>query len=61
MDPRPVEDWADSIVTMTFGSDKESRYLRAIGRDVSVDEDRLSYDPETRLLSMTGSRWPRGG
>ena len=52
-----LEDWADSIITMTRGNgdDAESRYLRAIGRDVSVDEDRLRYDPQTRLLSMTGT------
>lgn len=51
-----LEDWADSIVTMTLGSgdDDKSRYLRAIGRDVSVDEDRLHFDPDTRLLSLTG-------
>ncbi|WP_196772158.1 AAA family ATPase [Mycobacterium colombiense] len=50
-----IEDWADSIVTMTFGDDQKSRYLRAMGRDVSVDEDLLHYDPTTRLLGMTGS------
>ena len=49
-----LEDWADSIVTMTLGSDGESRYLRAVGRDVAVDEDLLRFDPETRLLSLTG-------
>lgn len=49
-----LEGWADSVVTMTFGHDNETRYLRAIGRDVGVDEDRLSFDPETRLMAMTG-------
>jgi hypothetical protein len=51
-----LEDWADSIVTMTSGTgtDKASRYLRAIGRDVSIDEDRLEFDPDSRLLSLTG-------
>lgn len=51
-----LEDWADSILTMTTGTgdDDKSRYLRAIGRDVSVDEDRLHFDPDTRLLSLTG-------
>lgn len=33
------------------------RYLRALGRDVDVDEDRLD-DPETRLLTLSG---PGGG
>ncbi len=52
-----LEDWADSIVTMTRGSDKDedTRYLRAIGRDVCLDEDQLHFDPQTRLLSLTGS------
>ncbi|OBY29469.1 AAA family ATPase [Mycolicibacter kumamotonensis] len=50
-----LEDWADSIITMTMGTDGQSRYLRGIGRDVALDEDRLHFDPETRLLSMTGS------
>jgi hypothetical protein len=49
-----LEGWADSVVTMTFGADNQTRYLRAIGRDVGVDEDRLSFDPETRLMAMTG-------
>jgi hypothetical protein len=52
-----LEDWADSVVTMTRGSDKDedTRYLRAIGRDVSLDEDQLHFDPQTRLLSLTGT------
>ncbi|MGV0734341.1 AAA family ATPase [Mycolicibacter sinensis] len=49
-----LEDWADSIITMTMGTDG-SRYLRGIGRDVALDEDLLNFDPETRLLSLTGA------
>ncbi len=49
-----LEDWADAVITMTKNDD-ESRYLRAIGRDVAIDEDLLHYDPRTRLLTMTGS------
>ena len=51
-----LEDWADSIVTMTMrpGGGDNARYLRAIGRDVSMNEDRLHFDPRTRLLSLTG-------
>lgn len=49
-----LEGWADSVLTMTFGPDNQTRYLRAIGRDVGVDEDRISFDPETRLMAMTG-------
>ena len=49
-----LEGWADSVLTMTFGADNQSRYLRALGRDVGIDEDRISFDPETRLMAMTG-------
>jgi hypothetical protein len=52
-----LEDWADSVVTMTRGSgkDEDTRYVRAIGRDVHLDEDQLHFDPQTRLLSLTGT------
>jgi hypothetical protein len=50
-----LEDWADSIVTVTRDEQDEARYLRATGRDVQVDEDRLRYDSTTRLLSLTDS------
>ena len=52
-----LEDWADSVVTMTrgIGKDEDTRYLRAIGRDVHLDEDQLHFDTETRLLSLTGT------
>lgn len=51
-----LEDWADSIITLTRDAEDEGvRFLRAMGRDVEVDEDRLSFDPFTRLLSMTGA------
>lgn len=59
-----LEDWADSIVTLTKGKDDDDgRYMRAIGRDVDVDEDGLTYDPITRTLSMagTGSRRAKVG
>lgn len=50
-----LEDWGDSIVTLTRDKDDETvRYFKATGRDVDVDEDRLSFDPETRHLSLTG-------
>ena len=53
-----LEDWADSIITLTRddGEDGEGqRYMRAIGRDVDLEEDQLTYDPETRLLSLAGA------
>lgn len=48
-----LEDWPDAIVTMT--KDAGVRYLRAEGRDVDIDEDRLDYDPVTRRLSLSGA------
>jgi hypothetical protein len=51
-----LEDWADSIITMVRDPDDEQvRYLRATGRDVEVDEDRLTFDPFTRTLTLAGS------
>lgn len=51
-----LEDWADAVVTMTRDPDDETqRFLRAIGRDIEIEEDRLSYDHETRTLSLTGT------
>jgi hypothetical protein len=49
-----LEDWADSIVNLTKDDDGV-RYMRAIGRDVEVDEDALSYDGGSRLLAMSGA------
>jgi len=54
-----LEDWPDSIITMTRDADDDSlRFLRAEGRDVELAEDRLDFDPTTRtlLLAGTGSR-----
>jgi len=51
-----LEDWADSIVTLVRDPDDDSqRFLRAIGRDVEVEEDRLTFDPATRLLRLSGT------
>jgi hypothetical protein len=51
-----LEDWADSIVNLTKGKDDDAgRYMRAIGRDVDVDEDGLTYNAATRTLTMAGS------
>ncbi len=52
-----LEDWPDSIVTIVRGKDDDERlrYLRAIGRDVEVEEDRLDYDQRTRRLTLTGA------
>lgn len=50
-----LEDWPDSIVTMTRDPDTDQRFLRAEGRDVEVEEDRLDYDKATRRLSLSGA------
>lgn len=58
-----LEDWADSIVTITRDRENDQqRFLRAEGRDVLVDEDQLLFDARTRRLSLagTGSRKTTG-
>ena len=51
-----LEDWADSIITLVRDKDDDQvRYLRAEGRDVLVDEDRLDFDPFTRALTLAGA------
>jgi hypothetical protein len=50
-----LEDWADSVITMTRDTDDDSqRFLRAIGRDVDLDEDRLDFHAPTRTLTLAG-------
>jgi RecA-family ATPase len=53
-----LEDWADSIITMTRDDSKDGtgeRFLRAIGRDVDLEEDQLTYDANTRTLTLVGT------
>jgi hypothetical protein len=53
-----LEDWADSIITMTRDDSEDGdgkRYLRAIGRDVDLEEDQLNYDAGTRTLTLAGT------
>jgi AAA domain len=51
-----LEDWADVVVTLARDPDDETaRYLRAFGRDVEVDEDRLVFEPDTRTLTLAGA------
>lgn len=49
-----LEDWADGIITMTRDKDSGERFIRATGRDVELDEDRLNYDTNSRTLSLAG-------
>lgn len=50
-----LEDWADSIVWITRDQDDDSqRFMRAEGRDVLIDEDRLDYSPTARTLTLAG-------
>lgn len=55
-----LEDWADSVITLVRGKgddggDESERYLKAIGRDVEVDEDQLEFNPRTRTLRLSGA------
>jgi hypothetical protein len=49
-----LEDWPDVIVTMTRDPDTDERFIKAEGRDVDLAEDRLTYDPATRTLRLSG-------
>jgi hypothetical protein len=56
-----LEDWADSIITLTRDSGEgggDARFVRAIGRDVDLEEDQLRFTREERYLELarTGSR-----
>lgn len=48
-----LEDWADAIVNLTRDDDGR-RFLRAVGRDVDIDEDELGFDAEARRQFLTG-------
>lgn len=51
-----LEDWPDAILTMTRDPENENvRYLKAMGRDVDLDEDELLYEPFTRSLRLAGT------
>ena len=44
-----LEDWPDTVLTLTRDpSNEATRFLRAFGRDVEVEEDRLHFDPLSR-------------
>lgn len=49
-----LEDWADAIITLTRDETTGDRYMRAIGRDVDMPQDRLEMD-ENRRLTLTGT------
>lgn len=50
-----LEDWADVFVTMTRDADDDAqRFIKAEGRDVLLDEDRLDFHAGTRTLSLAG-------
>lgn len=51
-----LEDWADVIITMTRDqADETKRFIRAMGRDVELEEDELHYDPKARYLTLAGT------
>jgi hypothetical protein len=47
-----LEDWADSLIYVTRDLIAGSRFIRAEGRDVELDETALSFDHATRGLSV---------
>lgn len=49
-----LEDWPDSIINLTRDTtnDDGRRYLRALGRDIDMDEDALDFDADTRTLTL---------
>lgn len=51
-----LRDWPDAEWRLVRAGDDPAsvRYFSAFGRDVDVTEARLSYDPGTRRLSLTG-------
>ena len=49
-----LEDWPDVIVTMTREQGGGTRFIKAEGRDVLVEEDALEYDSLTRHLRLAG-------
>lgn len=52
-----LEDWPDTIINLSGEGEGEDRrrFMRAMGRDVEVDEDELVMDPLTRVLSRAGN------
>lgn len=52
-----LEDWPDSLVRLVRDEkdDEGRRYISALGRDVEVGEGLLSYDQDTRRLTVAGA------
>ncbi|MBT2213474.1 bifunctional DNA primase/polymerase [Actinomadura sp. NEAU-AAG7] len=55
-----LDDWADVRWILTR-DDHGARYLRATGRDVEIDEEKLAFDTDTRRLTLGGGdrTWER--
>lgn len=49
-----LEDWPDAIWNIRRDATTGKRYFKADGRDVSLEEHGLSFDPVTRLLTLDG-------
>lgn len=56
-----LDDWPDVRWLLVKDAETGSRYFRATGRDVEVDEERLSFDDNSRLLTFGGGdrKWDR--
>lgn len=52
-----LEDWPDSLIRLVRDAHDEEgrRYISALGRDVEVGEGLLSYDQDTRRLTVAGA------
>jgi hypothetical protein len=51
-----LDDWPDVRWVLTKGQGRmsDTRYFRATGRDVDIDEESLSFDDQTRTLTIGG-------
>ena len=47
-----LEDWPDAIWRLSADEDSGERFFAAIGRDVEVAADRLTFNPQNRRLSF---------
>jgi archaellum biogenesis ATPase FlaH len=54
-----LEDWPDSIIALRRpDDDSKTRFIKAWGRDIELEEDRLDWDPDTRTMTLTGDGNP---
>ena len=54
-------DWPDATWSLLSQPGDRARYIKALGRDVEVEETQLEYDQGTRRLTITGGGSRRDG